>query len=107
MLTLVLSHSLNSLQKFLTFGHDKNKWLFFLVVPYSKNILHYQFYKESKISIHFQLCHLFQLAICSAVYNQIPYYLFGLHKLFNKDITCHIYFVFKDKNAVIINLGYP
>ena len=28
-LTLVLSHSLNSLQKFLTFGHDKNKWCIF------------------------------------------------------------------------------
>ena len=32
---------------------------------------------------------------------------FGLHKLFNKDITCHIHFVFKDKNVAIINLGYP
>ena len=37
MLTLVLSHSLNSLM-------TKTNGVFFLVVPYSKNILHYQFY---------------------------------------------------------------
>ena len=43
MLTLVLSHSLNSLEKILTFEHGKNK-CFFLVDLYSSNILHYQFF---------------------------------------------------------------
>ena len=31
---------------------------------------------------------------------------FGLHKLFNINITCHIYFVFKDNNTIVINLSY-
>ena len=33
--------------------------------------------------------------------------LFGLHQLFNINISCHIIFVFKDKNTVVINLSDP
>ena len=146
MLTLVLSHSLNSLQKFLTFEHNKTKAVFFClfltVRVYStvtlikiiqegscnQNRIVYLLLEISKFSFmpffgtkkarfsfifiyvtYFSLPLVLWYIIIHIYKNMVEHFttFFGLHKLFNYDITCHIYFVLKDKNAVIINLGYP
>ena len=57
------------------------------------------------ISLPFVLWHIFIYIYKNIMERSTTF--FGLYELFNKDMTCHIYFVFKDKDAVIINLGYP